>query len=64
MACENEIKKLKIEINKLRPNESTSRTEDKKNTSIFLELFHIEHENYTELEISIKIPKNNLLKIT
>lgn len=64
MACENEIKKLKIEINKLRPNESISRTEDEKNTSIFLELLDIDHENYTELETSIKIPKNNLLKIT
>lgn len=29
-----------------------------------MELLDIDHENYTELETSIKIPKNNLLKIT
>lgn len=56
MTCENEIKKLKIEINKRRPNKSTSRTEDKKNTSKFLERLDIDHENYTELETE-KYPK-------
>lgn len=42
---------------------STSKTEEKK-TTIFLELMDIDHENYTELETLIKIPKNNLMKIT